>query len=223
MAERPGIYSGFVVGPEGELREVVAVFNGSGAYIADNNGQDTEPERWGVVKRFRYIVAAAMTALIAFGGVIVGSTGTASADGLPGGVSCYGDYCSGQDPVATGCDKDAITIASAEPDDGAGQVDLRWSPTCKTNWARWQQYPTGWCVTCTPNALIAVQDTRYTQELDWFDNGTTPADNGTYWTPMIYSPVHKVYAGVYMPCGDDTLLGAAVDCALNGLVRTGAY
>ena len=40
---------------------------------------------------------------------------------------------------------------------------------------------------------------------------------------MIYSPVHRVYAGVYMPCGDDSLLGAAVDCALNGLVRTGAY
>lgn len=72
--------------------------------------------------------------------------------------------------------------------------------------------------------MVAVQDTGYRQELDWFDSGTSPdANGGTYWTPMIYSPVHKVWAGVYMPCGDDTLLGAAFDCAVNGLVRTAAY
>ena len=172
------------------------------------------------MKKFRYGAVTAVIALVTFGGALAG---TANAAGLPGGVSCYGDYCSGQQPDTTGCDKDAVTVASVEVDNGAGRVDLRWPPTCQTNWARWQQYPTGLCLNCTPDALVAVQDTGYTQKLDWFDNGTSPADGGTYWTPMIYSPVHKVYAGVYMPCGDDTLLGAAVDCALNGLVRTGAY
>jgi Protein of unknown function (DUF2690) len=172
------------------------------------------------VLRMKYAAAAVVTALAV--AVTVGTV-PARADALPGGVSCYGDYCSGQDPVTTGCDKDAVTIASVEVDNGGGQVDLRWSPTCQTNWARWQQYPTGWCVSCTPLALVAVQDTGYTQKLDWFDNGTVPAAGDTYWTHMIYSPVHKVYAGVYMPCGDDSLLGTAVDCALNGLVRTSAY
>ncbi len=173
------------------------------------------------VLKMKYLAAAVVTtlAMACTLGAVSARAGT-----LPGGVSCYGDYCSGQSPVATGCYRDAVTIASVEVDNGAGQVDLRWSPTCQTNWARWQQYPTGWCVNCTPDALVAVQDTGYTQKLDWFDNGTSPNPNGgTYWTNMIYSPVHRVYAGVYMPCGDDSLLGAAVDCALNGLVRTGAY
>jgi Protein of unknown function (DUF2690) len=146
-----------------------------------------------------------------------------AAAALPGGVTCYGDYCSGQDPVATGCYRDAITLAAVQVDTGAGMLELRWSPTCQTNWARWDQYPTGWCMNCTPDALLAVQDTGYTQELDWFDNGTVPADGSTSWTPMIYSPVHKVYAEVDMPCGSDTLLGAAFDCAMNEQIKTPAY
>lgn len=137
-------------------------------------------------------------------------------------VSCFGDYCSGQDPAATGCAADAITVFSIETDTGGGKLDLRWSPTCKTNWARWQQYPTGWCLNCSPLALQAVQDTGYVQTLSWFDNGTTPEEGETYWTPMIYSPVHKVYAMVQMPCGDASLIGAAFDCALNGQIKTPA-
>jgi hypothetical protein len=170
----------------------------------------------------RWMILAVIGALAAAGGSVA-IVISAHAAALPGGVSCYGDYCSGQDRVATGCAKDAFTIDSVEPDDGAGQVDLRWSPTCQTEWARWQPYPTGWCLNCAPLALVAVQDTGYTQELDWFNNGTPPADNGTYWTPMIYSPLHKAYAGVYMPCGDETLIGAAAGCTINGLVRTEAW
>lgn len=163
---------------------------------------------------FMVVVAAA----IGIGAIPIAMAAPASAS-----VSCYGDYCSGQDPAATGCEADAVTIAAVQLDDGAGRVDLRWSPTCKTNWARWQQYPTGWCFNCAPLELLAVQDTGYTQKLDWFDAGTSPQAGGTYWTPMIYSPVHKVWAGVYMPCGAEGLVGSAVDCAQNGLVHTGAY
>jgi hypothetical protein len=173
--------------------------------------------------RARWIKCAVAAAVATLAAAFTVGTVPARADALPGGVTCYGDYCSGQDPVTTGCDKDAETIASIQLDTGGGRLDLRWSPTCKTNWARWQQYPVGVCLNCTPMALLAVQDTGYSQKLDWFDNGTSPDAGGTYWTPMIYSPVHKVYAAVDMPCGADTILGAAIDCALNEVVRTGAY
>lgn len=140
-------------------------------------------------------------------------------------VTCYGDYCSGQDPTTTGCDQDAVTLESVPISTGAGQLDLRWSPTCKTNWARWQQYPTG-CLNCAPTALYAVQDTGYSQTVDFYADGAVNLDTengGTYWTPMIYSPVHAVYAAVDMPCGDSGLVAAAMDCLINSREQTHAY
>lgn len=168
-------------------------------------------------------LALALVVLASLFGMAAHSAPSASADALPGGVTCYGDYCSGQDPVTTGCAADAVTVEAVQLDDGAGRLELRWSATCQTEWARWQQYPTGWCLNCAPLSLVAVQDTGYTQELDWFDQGTSPSEGGTYWTPMIYSPIHTVYAGVYMPCGGETFLATAADCLQNGLVRTDSW
>lgn len=166
-------------------------------------------------------------------GVVAGTCMTAltatsfdptAASATPGAVSCYGDYCSGQGPAATGCGADAITIAALQDDRGSGRLELRWSPTCKTNWARWQQYPTGWCLNCSPLDLLAVQDTGYTQSLVFSESdGGTPTQGGEPdWTPMIYSPQHAVYAAMHMPCGDATILSAAMDCAMSSLERTDA-
>src|SRR3569833_2203729 len=70
--------------------------------------------------------------------VVAGLTPAATASAA---VGCYGDYCSGQDPQVTGCAADSQTVAF---DDLSGaRIEVRWSPTCKTNWARWQQYPVG--------------------------------------------------------------------------------
>lgn len=107
-------------------------------------------------------------------------------------VSCYGDYCSGKDPMATGCANDAYTVTSVvQP--GAGALEVRWSPTCKTNWARLTIYPQGRIGTYVNGAaLSAVQSTGYTQTTwisAWFGNQTY-----TYWSPMIYSPVKCVKA-----------------------------
>lgn len=122
------------------------------------------------------------------------------------------------------CDADAITVAVLQDDKGSGRLELRWSPSCQTNWARWQQYPAGWCLNCTPLDLVAVQDTGYSQSLTFSesDGGTPPTGGGTYWTPMIYSPEHAVYAAMHMPGGDATPFKMAMDCALNGLERTDA-
>jgi hypothetical protein len=149
------------------------------------------------------------------------------AAGPPLTVGCYGDYCSGKDPKATGCAADAQTLAFR--DLSGARLELRWSAVCKTEWARWIQYPRG-LKSDVPTALAAVQDTGYTQKVSFDVNGNTtrPAasekSNGitTSWTPMIYSPVRKVRAVATVQCGDRGILGAAVDCYLSGKVETAA-
>jgi hypothetical protein len=88
-------------------------------------------------------------------------------------VSCYGDYCSDQDPQASGCSADAYTVASANIYGTDAYVEIRWSPTCQTNWARSPATSLG--------NIEAVQSTGYTQGYG--------ANNGAYqWSRMIYSP-----------------------------------
>jgi hypothetical protein len=142
-------------------------------------------------------------------------------------VSCYGDYCSGKDPRQTGCSADAETLAAQEL--SGARLELRWSPRCKTEWARWIQYPVG-LKSDLPIKLSAVQDTGYTQSVGYGINGepenqaasSTSDGITTSWTSMIYSPVHLVRAVADIECGSDSLLGSAVDCALNGKVQTAA-
>lgn len=103
-------------------------------------------------------------------------------------ASCYGDWCSGQDPQATGCANGAFTTVSASV--GVGSLEIRWSPACQTNWARITLYPTGnRCV--VESYLDAIQEGGYKQ------SKTVPTTCHTrsyvnYWTPMIYSPVKRV-------------------------------
>lgn len=146
-------------------------------------------------------------------------------------VGCYGDYCSGKDPKQTGCSADAQTLGSK--DLSGARLELRWSPTCKTEWARWIQYPPGtnkfkddW-----PTAISAVQDTGYTKTASFDINGepenksASQRSNGivTSWTPMIYSPVHLVKAVATLQCGDSSLLGTAINCLLEGKAETSAH
>lgn len=104
-------------------------------------------------------------------------------------VTCYGDYCSGQDPEATACAADGRTVVSARIPGTYAYVELRWSPTCRTNWAR-----TTWSGDAQ-NALRALQcATGYTQRYS--------STNGTYsWTKMIYSPSLGVSAQWIGPPG----------------------
>lgn len=92
-------------------------------------------------------------------------------------VGCYGDYCSGRDPQATGCAAGAYATAAANIPSTGAVVQLIWSPTCKTNWTR-----TNWPVQ-PYNTLSAVQQqTNYTQ------SGVSGTGGGWSWTRMIYSP-----------------------------------
>ena len=49
-------------------------------------------------------------------------------------VTCSGDGCDGLNPVSTGCAADAYTVQTAVFSNS--YVELRYSPTCKTNWGR---------------------------------------------------------------------------------------
>lgn len=121
-------------------------------------------------------------------------SGTAVAIAGPAAaVGCYGDYCSGQNPAAMGCDADAVTRATASiPGTGGQQIELRWSPTCKTNWTR---VPSSWG-TNAPNQVQAVQrDTGYKQI------GVVQSNANYSWTRMIYSPKLCVYAAWVGPPG----------------------
>ncbi len=98
-------------------------------------------------------------------------------------VSCYGDYCSGRDPDTTGCSADARTVAHVQLPWVRQRLEVRWSPTCKTNWAR-MLYDND------PTWLKAVQpSTGYTQS-------RILRSGSNSWTPMIYSPTRCVYAEV---------------------------
>ncbi len=49
-------------------------------------------------------------------------------------VTCSGDGCDGLDPVSAGCATGAYTVQTAVFSNS--YVELRYSPTCKTNWGR---------------------------------------------------------------------------------------
>jgi hypothetical protein len=58
-------------------------------------------------------------------------------------AACSGTSCNGQDPGAAGCTSGAYTVYSASKQFYSSanfwatvRVELRWSPTCKTNWAK---------------------------------------------------------------------------------------
>jgi len=136
-------------------------------------------------KRLRQLLSLALVVVAALGFGVVSST-TATA------VGCYGDYCSGQDPQNTGCSADGYTAAAVNA--SQFRLEVRYSPTCKTNWARITVYSPGLTLCTPPGQLIALQDTGYQQGTYVPNHCMTHDGPWTYWTPMIYSPVHLVQA-----------------------------
>ena len=142
-----------------------------------------------------------LMATVAFPGLLLGmgvvTAGPAGATALGtaprvAAAGCYGDYCSGKDPHAMGCDNDAYDLASVAIPSTQAYVELRWSPSCKTEWAR---VPAGWGA-YFPSQLRAVQpSTGYAQI------GIVNSNAIYSWTRQIYSPVRCVYAAWVGPPG----------------------
>ncbi|WP_176741274.1 DUF2690 domain-containing protein [Streptomyces sp. LUP30] len=102
-------------------------------------------------------------------------------------ATCSGSGCTYQDPQASGCSADAVTVAHYQLPAVQQQLELRWSPSCHTNWARMY-------LDTDPTWLRAVQPDRG----DGLPRVTQLIGrNATYsWSAMIYSPVLCVYADV---------------------------
>jgi Protein of unknown function (DUF2690) len=88
--------------------------------------------------RVRRAAVAAGVALIA--APLIGLAGAMPAQA----AGCSGISCNGQDPSLTGCASSAYTVVSDyiynSTSTIVGRVDLRYSPTCGTNWARTTSY-----------------------------------------------------------------------------------
>jgi hypothetical protein len=135
--------------------------------------------------------------LAMLGALLLASLGaTVAAQPAAASVGCYGDYCSGKDPMATGCANNAVTVTGT--DLGWGYLSLRWSPTCKTNWARLYVCPTR---TLGPGYVIAQQSTGYYQTGPIYAIASWTPQSETVWSPMIYSPVLCVKAGANLGTG----------------------
>ncbi|MFF1906449.1 DUF2690 domain-containing protein [Kitasatospora sp. NPDC058218] len=78
--------------------------------------------------RILFGLAAAATALTGL------AAPTASAATTQVTAGCYGYSCNGQDPVDMGCNTDAYTVESV--DSAKGKIELRYSSSCRANWAR---------------------------------------------------------------------------------------
>jgi len=73
----------------------------------------------------------------------------------------------------TGCSQDAYTVASTS--NGPDTIELRYSPSCQTNWAR------AWIGSGNPNAVsIRRQDGLYYQTNITYDT--------LHWSQMVYAP-----------------------------------
>ncbi|MGV9611652.1 DUF2690 domain-containing protein [Nocardia xishanensis] len=124
-----------------------------------------------VMKFGRGLALLSTAAVLALGGLVANAP-TSNA------VTCYGDYCSGQDPLASGCAAGAYTVAvgNVYGTGGTQYVEIRWSPTCQTNWAR---------SNIVSSQIKAVQEGGYTQ-------GYSTNNGSQAWSKMIYSPVKCV-------------------------------
>ena len=87
---------------------------------------------------FKVLLAATLLAAVfaAYTGVYRISASTAQH--LLPHVTCSGNGCNGLDPAVTGCDLDAYTVSTTGGTVSfrTGTIQLRYSPTCGTNWGR---------------------------------------------------------------------------------------
>jgi Protein of unknown function (DUF2690) len=87
-----------------------------------------------VMQLFRLSLLAIALAVTLFGATALAGFPVASAHAANAQVTCSGNGCNGLDPEKTGCAADAFTVQTAVFSDS--YVQLRYSPTCGTNWGR---------------------------------------------------------------------------------------
>ncbi len=100
-----------------------------------------------------------------------------------GQVTCSGDGCNNVDPAQSGCSNDAYTVTYVTTGDVT--VQLRYSPTCATNWGRVVSDGNN-----NETYLVLVQ------REDGVAYGTKGLTGPVAWSRMVYSPVKRSRACV---------------------------
>lgn len=120
-----------------------------------------------------FLKKAATVAALMFSAALVNVPSASAA-------TCYGDYCSGVDPLSSGCANDAYTVATGYVygSGGSAWVEIRWSPTCQTNWAR----------------ANGVTSNVRADQAGGYSQGYSTNNGAHSWSRMIYSPAKCVKA-----------------------------
>jgi hypothetical protein len=129
--------------------------------------------------------------LTAFLSVLAAPSASAAPQAIQ--ASCSGTGCDNKDPAATGCSSGSTTVDSQTT--SKGTFELRWSPTCQTNWVRVANYAGG-----GPHLFLDVCDV---------DRGVcalfnAPTTAGTHFGNMVYSPGSNCAEGLVDYDSDDT-------------------
>lgn len=112
-------------------------------------------------------------------------------------TTCYGDSCTGKDPVKMHCDRDTSRVASRWSSDGSYSVHLVISWNCAAMWA-----------------LYIADWARYSSEIPVSERKrhTVSAGNGTYYwdewqtktqwfyTGTMWSPMNSASGGDHVAC-----------------------
>lgn len=98
-------------------------------------------------------------------------------------LTCSGTGCNGVDPALSGCSADGITVKHKPLFDGT--LELRWSKTCQTNWARVQRSSTWASILWLDSMGGELPGTRV-------KGGST-----VLWSNMWYAPDTAVRAHAY--------------------------
>lgn len=142
--------------------------------------------------------------LLAFACALIIPFSSASAENL---------YFDGASPVSTGCSLDGVVKASNRLSNGKGTIELRYSPSCKTAWARiildsvathdWQGNA----------SILREHDGKGYSCQHNGGNGVVNKGQRSCYTPMVYDGSGyraKAYGGYYSyPNGVRTLTGSA--------------
>lgn len=111
-------------------------------------------------------------------------------------VWCSEHGCTGQDPDKTGCSYGAYTLWESNVYRSQliiGLIELRWSPTCKTKWARLTR----------SDGLNSFSMATTVWRGDGVSYTTTLSNNSKIWTKQVYAPTSCAYAygRIYHPSG----------------------
>jgi hypothetical protein len=139
----------------------------------------------------RILVIASCLAVL----VGIGFTALPSQRHIAHAASCSGNGCTDKDPHDTGCDADAYTVYNVYVRDNNGNevglLQLRYSPSCGTNWTRLTSY--------VGNTWLTANTIRKADS--WIEYGG-PMFTNVVWSDMVYSP------GNYTVYGDGCVGGS---------------